>query len=103
MAAALDNQKKFHYNILAFGVWRSLVSRLVRVQEARGSNPLTPTKIKGAANAAPFILVEGGFENPNATRTSVAGEGSTEPLLNFRPFPGENANESPHSDQLKSP
>ena len=27
-----------------FGVWRSLVSRLVRVQEAVGSNPATPTK-----------------------------------------------------------
>ena len=26
-----------------FGVWRSLVSRLVRVQEASGSNPDTPT------------------------------------------------------------
>ena len=25
------------------GVWRSLVSRLVRVQEAAGSNPATPT------------------------------------------------------------
>ena len=28
------------------GVWRSLVSRLVRVQEASGSNPDTPTKKK---------------------------------------------------------
>ena len=26
-----------------FGVWRSLVSRLVRDQEAMGSNPVTPT------------------------------------------------------------
>lgn len=34
----------FHYNIQAIGVWRSLVSRLVRVQEASGSNPDTPTK-----------------------------------------------------------
>ena len=29
---------------MSIGVWRSLVSRLVRVQEARGSNPRTPTK-----------------------------------------------------------
>ena len=29
----------------SIGVWRSLVSRLVRVQEASGSNPDTPTKI----------------------------------------------------------
>ena len=28
----------------AFGVWRSLVSRLVRDQEAMGSSPVTPTK-----------------------------------------------------------
>ena len=41
--AALDKTGKFHYNIQAIGVWRSLVSRLVRVQEAAGSNPATPT------------------------------------------------------------
>ncbi len=40
----LDNLMVFHYNIMADGVWRSLVSRLVRVQEASGSNPDTPTK-----------------------------------------------------------
>ena len=36
----------FHYNVLAIGAWRSLVSRLVRVQEAAGSNPAAPTKNK---------------------------------------------------------
>ena len=40
----LDITAFFHYNVLAIGVWRSLVSRLVRVQEAAGSNPATPTK-----------------------------------------------------------
>ena len=40
----VDNRGIFHYNDLAIGVWRSLVSRLVRVQEASGSNPDTPTK-----------------------------------------------------------
>ena len=40
----VDNREIFHYNDLAIGVWRSLVSRLVRVQEASGSNPDTPTK-----------------------------------------------------------
>ena len=39
----LDNIFNFHYNTQANGVWRSLVSRLVRVQEASGSNPDTPT------------------------------------------------------------
>ena len=39
----LDKIIKYQYNILAIGVWRSLVSRLVRVQEASGSNPDTPT------------------------------------------------------------
>ena len=43
---SLDNGEKFHYNIVVIGVWRSLVSRLVRVQEAAGSNPATPTKIR---------------------------------------------------------
>ena len=39
------------------GVWRSLVSRLVRVQEASGSNPDTPTK-KGRLpfGSLPFLL-----------------------------------------------
>ena len=44
--AGLDNEALFHYNNLAIGVWRSLVSRLVRVQEASGSNPDTPTNGK---------------------------------------------------------
>ena len=56
----LDNLSDFLYNTQANGVWRSLVSRLVRVQEASGSNPDTPTKIKRAAEAALFILVGAG-------------------------------------------
>ena len=39
----IDISENNRYNILDFGVWRSLVSRLVRVQEASGSNPDTPT------------------------------------------------------------
>ena len=42
-ALLLDIGIEFHYNTLEIGVWRSLVSRLVRVQEASGSNPDTPT------------------------------------------------------------
>ena len=41
--STLDICPKFHYNGKVIGVWRSLVSRLVRVQEASGSNPDTPT------------------------------------------------------------
>ena len=40
---SLDKRPLRRYNSYAFGVWRSLVSRLVRVQEAVGSNPATPT------------------------------------------------------------
>ena len=47
---ALDKGKIIPYNDLAIGVWRSLVSRLVRVQEAPGSNPGTPTKIPVTTN-----------------------------------------------------
>ena len=50
------------YNIYAFGVWRSLVSRLVRDQEASGSNPDTPTKIVGTAFAVPTIFICGGIK-----------------------------------------
>ncbi len=53
----LDNTWIFHYNIWAIGVWRSLVSRLVRVQEASGSNPDTPTMRS--------VLI--GFDNPLRT------------------------------------
>ena len=42
----LDKLRNNQYNIWAIGVWRSLVSRLVRVQEASGSNPDTPTTQK---------------------------------------------------------
>jgi hypothetical protein len=36
-----------------------------------------------------------GLEHSNPTRRGrVGGEGSTEPNLYFRPFPGENANKS---------
>ena len=45
MVLGLDNITFIHYNVIVIGVWRSLVSRLVRVQEASGSNPDTPTKI----------------------------------------------------------
>ena len=43
--SGLDKPPAHPYNDMClFGVWRSLVSRLVRVQEAPGSNPGTPTK-----------------------------------------------------------
>ena len=35
-----------------------------------------------------------GLEHQNSARMSAAGDGSTEPHICFRPFPGENANES---------
>ena len=43
MRLPLDKTGFVHYNNRANGVWRSLVSRLVRDQEASGSNPDTPT------------------------------------------------------------
>ena len=42
-------------------MWRSLVSRLVRVQEASGSNPDTPTKNEKGCKAALFIFGQGGI------------------------------------------
>ena len=60
--AGLDNTEAIHYNDLANGVWRSLVSRLVRVQEASGSNPDTPTKNMGMACAIPIFFIVSGFE-----------------------------------------
>ena len=38
-----SNQSEL-FSLLYFGVWLSLVERLVRDQEAGGSNPLTPTR-----------------------------------------------------------
>ena len=60
--AGLDKPLEFYYNTLAIGVWRSLVSRLVRVQEASGSNPDTPTKKSLTAFAVRRFLIVLGFE-----------------------------------------
>ena len=40
------------------------------------------------------LFISQGLEHQNAARMSAAGDGSTEPHICFRPFPGENANES---------
>ena len=42
---------------MAIGVWRSLVSRLVRVQEASGSNPDTPTIEKQLSFDSCFSII----------------------------------------------
>ena len=50
---------------MVIGVWRSLVSRLVRVQEASGSNPDTPTKkLESAFAGSSFLIGVMGFERP---------------------------------------
>ena len=59
---ALDKGRIIPYNDLAIGVWRSLVSRLVRVQEAPGSNPGTPTMKK------PSTFVDGFFNDIRSLR-----------------------------------
>ena len=53
----LDISLIIQYNILANGVWRSLVSRLVRVQEASGSNPDTPTIGTVLFEDCPFYVI----------------------------------------------
>ena len=52
----LDTLPIIEYNSKAIGVWRSLVSRLVRVQEAAGSNPATPTIENSIANGCFAVL-----------------------------------------------
>ena len=52
----LDRSGYFEYNVMVNGVWRSLVSRLVRVQEAGGSNPPTPTTENSTANGCFAVL-----------------------------------------------
>ena len=42
-------------------MWRSLVSRLVRVQEASGSNPDTPTRNLESAFAGSRFFIDGGI------------------------------------------
>ena len=56
MIERLDKIVYSFYNVLANGVWRSLVSRLVRVQEAGGSNPPTPTIENSTANGCFAVL-----------------------------------------------
>ena len=67
----LDKSVNNQYNIWAIGVWRSLVSRLVRVQEASGSNPDTPTKIPVTTFVVAGIFFVLGFERTAPVRTLV--------------------------------
>ena len=83
-AFPLDNPMEFHYNYQAIGVWRSLVSRMVRVHEAAGSNPATPTKNPVTTFVVAGFLIVAGFEDLNAMRVSIAADGSTEANLYFR-------------------
>ena len=60
----LDKSPESRYNEQANGVWRSLVSRLVRVQETSGSNPDTPTKSSESAfMRVPMISFNGRDSN----------------------------------------
>ena len=43
------------------GVWHRLVVRLVRDQEAAGSNPVTPTNVKITKNSPFFNKMRAGF------------------------------------------
>ena len=49
------------------------------------------------------LFISWGLEHQNAARMSAAGDGSKEPHICFRPFPGENANESLLAYQLPKP
>ena len=62
-----------------------------------GSSPASPTK-KGRHpfGCLLFLLGRRDLNNLNATRTSVAGDGSTEPNLNFCPF-GQKCKQVPQS------
>ncbi len=62
----------------SFGVWRSLVARIVRDDEVAGSNPVTPT-LKG--------LVRSGF--PLLARSLENVEVTTMPPLSIEPRPVE--------------
>ncbi len=63
-----------------------LVGRLVWDQDAASSSLATRTKIPIGTKVPVGILYFGArLEKSNATRANVAGEGSTEPNLYFRP------------------
>ena len=79
----LDKHPESRYNRLAIGVWRSLVSRLVRVQAAAGSNPATPTKNPVTAFAVTGFLINGGIRKTGHSKARVVGES-----IGFRAHPG---------------
>ena len=70
---ALDRSGYFEYNIMDNGVWRSLVSRLVRVQEASGSNPDTPTKRRPSDRMAFFFRDYCQFSTCFLEETPISG------------------------------
>ena len=80
-------------------MWRSLVSRLVRVQEASGSNPDTPTKKEDCLFGQSSFLLVSVFERLNATRTSVAADSWTEASIYL--CASTDANETRRSDDIE--
>ncbi len=70
----LDKQARSDYNIKAvqtretFRGVAQMVARLVRDQEARGSNPRTPTKNTGPPFGGPVFLMCGDLNHPRSRR-----------------------------------
>src|ERR1035437_4081078 len=60
------------------GVWRSLVARFVRDEEAAGSNPVTPTSVFTGERPAPE-LVRASFAASTAAKYSSRGPGGLIP------------------------
>jgi hypothetical protein len=56
--------------VTSHGVWRSLVARFVRDEEAAGSNPVTPTSVR----EAPFIARAADQFNAVFTTETRAGQ-----------------------------
>ena len=85
----LDRYLRRRYNIYALGVWRSLVSRLVRVQEAVGSNPATPTKKEKDVQKTSFSFLvsylSGGIrKGRRRSRKNVPVDGVGDPFARLR-------------------
>ncbi len=68
----IDKRKKMIYNTNVNGVMAQLVERLVRNEEASGSNPLSSTTAKGTAKAVPFAVVGYSQEVLNSQRFARA-------------------------------
>ena len=89
MDTQLDKETAWRYNFGVHGLVAQLGAHHIRIVGVGSSNLLKSTNKNATRWGGIFIgmvFTQRRFEESNATRTSVAGDGLTEPNHNFCPW-----------------